>query len=198
MRVFNEDKLFFAKVGNRYLNGHSLAKRGEAFECKEEPIQRINQLKKDGKIRKDAKVKITSINESKFDNLYKQKVNGMVSAKDKWNLKMDIESFKKELVDLQNTASKLPDAYVKEVCDFDSYPFDSEIDNDLDLNSWCTDVDDFLSDSLSLQDTSFVKGYDAFVEGKSIHECPLSRNLTESKKWKHGWLLAKKDKSNLR
>ena len=74
----------------------------------------------------------------------------MVSKKDKWNLKMDIESLKKELVDLQNTASQLPDEYVREVCDFDSYPFDDEIDDDQNLNSWCTEVDNFLDDSLNM------------------------------------------------
>lgn len=92
----------------------------------------------------------SELNENAYDDAYKKKVNNMVSKKDKWNLKMDIESLKKELVDLQNTASQLPDEYVKEVCDFDSYPFDDEIDDDQNLNSWCTEVDNFLDDSLNM------------------------------------------------
>lgn len=92
----------------------------------------------------------SELNENTYDDAYKRKVNNMVSKKDKWNLKMDIESLKKELVDLQNTASQLPDEYVREVCDFDSYPFDDEIDDDQNLNSWCTEVDNFLDDSLNM------------------------------------------------
>lgn len=85
-----------------------------------------------------------------FDDYAKRKIDQQVSKKDKWNLKMDIESFKKELTDLQNTAADLPDAYVKEVCDFDSYPFEDVIDNDQELTAWCTEVDEFLNDSLAI------------------------------------------------
>lgn len=99
----------------------------------------------------------SELNENAYDDAYKRKVNNMVSKKDKWNLKMDIESLKKELVDLQNTASQLPDEYVREVCDFDSYPFDDEIDDDQNLNSWCTEVDNFLDDSLNIYRSSSMK-----------------------------------------
>lgn len=75
-----------------------------------------------------------------------------VSTKDKWNLKMDIESLKKELGDLQNTAAHLPDAYVDDLCDSNNYPFDANIDDETSLGDWCQEVDDFLSNSLSLKE----------------------------------------------
>lgn len=85
-----------------------------------------------------------------FDDYAKRQADKKVSKKDKWNLKMDIESLKKELMDLQNTAANLPDEYVRQVCNFDAYPFEDVIDEDQGLNTWCAEVDDFLNDSLSM------------------------------------------------
>lgn len=87
---------------------------------------------------------------SVFDDYAKRKIDQQVSKKDKWNLKMDIESLKKELTDLQNTAADLPDEYVDEVCNFESYPFEDVIDNDQELTAWCNEVDEFLNDSLNM------------------------------------------------
>lgn len=77
-----------------------------------------------------------------------RRARGSVSTKDKWNLKMDIAELKGDLVDLQNTASDLPDEFVDEICDTESYPFDSPIDDDQSLNSWCNEMDAFLSQDL--------------------------------------------------
>ncbi len=77
-----------------------------------------------------------------------QRARSSVSTKDKWNLKMDIAELKGDLIDLQNTASDLPDEFVDEICDTDSYPFDSPIDDDQSLNSWCNEMDAFLSQDL--------------------------------------------------
>lgn len=184
-----EDFKFRAKVGNKYLNGHSLSKTPYDFECREEPTQIINQMKRGGVLPKNTKAKIIKLKERNlYDDLYKQKINGMVSPKDKWNLKMDIESLRKKLVDLQMTASQLPDEYVKEVCDFDSYPLDLDIDNDQELNMWCTDVEEFLDDSLSFKENRRLKEGESYF-GKNYNwytPKPLARvpdEFTDAYEW---------------
>lgn len=85
---------------------------------------------------------------SRSDAYLRNRARGSVSTKDKWNLKMDIADLKGDLIDLQNTAAKLPDEFVDEICDTSSYPFDDPIDDDQSLNSWCSEMDDFLSQDL--------------------------------------------------
>lgn len=75
-----------------------------------------------------------------------------VSKKELWNLKMDIEGLKKKVTDVQNTASDMPREYVKKICDFQSYPFETPISVDQDLNNWCSEVDDFIDDGLNFDD----------------------------------------------
>ena len=75
-----------------------------------------------------------------------------VSKKELWNLKMDIEGLKKKVTDVQNTASDMPREYVKKICDFQSYPFETPISVDQDLNNWCSDVEDFIDDGLNFDD----------------------------------------------
>ena len=65
------DYKFYAKVGNKYLKNKKLVSKGrDEFECREEPTQIINQMKKDGKIDKKAKVKIQKIKEACMENTY--------------------------------------------------------------------------------------------------------------------------------
>ncbi len=60
--------------------------------------------------------KILEMDQSEFnhraDAYIKSHARDSVSTKDKWNLKMDIADLKGDLIDLQNTASKLPDEFV--------------------------------------------------------------------------------------
>lgn len=59
------DYTYKAKVGQRWLRGNSLVdteKDADTFESKTEPTQRINQMKKDGKISKGANVEIVKEN----------------------------------------------------------------------------------------------------------------------------------------
>lgn len=59
------DYTYKAKVGQRWLRGNSLVdteKDATTFESKTEPTQRINQMKKDGKISKSANVEIIEEN----------------------------------------------------------------------------------------------------------------------------------------
>lgn len=61
------DKSYKAKVGGKWLKGNSFTdkeKNADTFESKTEPTQRINQMKKDGKISKNAKVSTKEIFES--------------------------------------------------------------------------------------------------------------------------------------
>lgn len=96
--------------------------------------------------------KILEMTQADFNNrsdaYLRNRARSSVSTKDKWNLKMDIAELKGDLVDLQNTASKLPDEFVDELCDTSSYPFDDPIDDDQSLNSWCSEMDNFLSQDL--------------------------------------------------
>lgn len=85
-----------------------------------------------------------------YDDYLRRVADQKVSKKDKWNLKMNIDSLKKEIIELQNTTADLPDDYVREVCNLDAYPFEDVIDEDQELTTWCSEVDDFLNDSLDL------------------------------------------------
>jgi hypothetical protein len=61
------DKSYKAKVGGKWLKGNSFTdkeKNADTFESKTEPTQRINQMKKDGKVSKNAKVSTKEIFES--------------------------------------------------------------------------------------------------------------------------------------
>lgn len=61
-KILNEaDHTYVAKVGGLYLQGNDLTsdpEEADVFESKTEPTQRINQMKKDGKIKKNKKISI--------------------------------------------------------------------------------------------------------------------------------------------
>lgn len=62
------DKTYKAKAGKKWLKGNKLVKSkaaADSFESKTEPTQRLNQMKKDGKLDKD--VNIDVVEESIFD-----------------------------------------------------------------------------------------------------------------------------------
>lgn len=62
------DKTYKAKAGKKWLKGDKLVKSkasADSFESKTEPTQRLNQMKKDGKLDKDAKIDV--VEESIFD-----------------------------------------------------------------------------------------------------------------------------------
>ena len=65
--LFETDKSYKAKVGSKWLKGNGFTdkeKNADTFESKTEPTQRINQMKKDGKVSKNAKVSTKEIFES--------------------------------------------------------------------------------------------------------------------------------------
>lgn len=62
------DKTYKAKAGKKWLKGDKFVKSkaaADSFESKTEPTQRLNQMKKDGKLDKDAKIDV--VEESIFD-----------------------------------------------------------------------------------------------------------------------------------
>lgn len=83
-----------------------------------------------------------------YDTLKRHRTRTSISPKDKNNLYADIKDFKQEFQDLKNTAEKLPDEYVDELCDLDQYPFDGVLDEIDDVEDWCDEVDEFLKDDI--------------------------------------------------
>jgi hypothetical protein len=75
-------KQYIAKVGNLYLQGKDTTsdiEEADIFESETEPRQRINQMKKDGKLNKKAKVTIKAL-ESKnelYKNIFKESTGEM-------------------------------------------------------------------------------------------------------------------------
>lgn len=92
-------------------------------------------------------MKFTELDLNAYKKAQDDKIKSSVSMKDKWNLKMDVEEVKKDFIELQNTAEKLPDSFVKKICDTDAYPFDEPVDETTDITTWCNEVDDFLKDT---------------------------------------------------
>lgn len=81
--ILESDDTYKAKVNGKWLKGNKLVKDkkdADTFESKTEPTQRINQMKKDGKLNKNAKPNIVkeSVNKSQlFESLLQEeKQNG--------------------------------------------------------------------------------------------------------------------------
>lgn len=79
------DKTYKAKASGKWLSGNKLVKDekdADTFESKTEPTQRLNQMKKDGKLNKNAK--ITVIDEA-LKNLFDEILNEAITDFDKSN-----------------------------------------------------------------------------------------------------------------
>ena len=123
-------------------------RKPKTFEIDTNSYQRIGDVQYSWNESKKRTGRINEFRPAKF----RAELDKQVSNKERWNLKMDIESLKKKLTDLQNTTSNLPDEYVSDLCDTDNYPFDDDIDNETSLGDWCNEVDDFLTNSLQLEE----------------------------------------------
>lgn len=99
--LLNEaDDSYIAKVGGLYLQGKDLTsdpEEADVFESKTEPTQRINQMKKDGKIKKNKK--ITIIKESKDAAYALTKLKALLKFDTRWAYDGDGEPY---LVDNEN------------------------------------------------------------------------------------------------
>ena len=72
-----------------------------------------------------------------------------ISPAEKNNLYADIKDFEEEFRDLQDTAERLPDSYIDQVCDTASYPFEVAIDEVQDVEDWCSEAEEFLKDDIN-------------------------------------------------
>ena len=72
-----------------------------------------------------------------------------ISPAEKNNLYADIKDFEEEFKDLQDTAERLPDSYIDQVCDTASYPFEVAIDEVQNVEDWCSEAEEFLKDDIS-------------------------------------------------
>lgn len=99
--ILNEaDDSYIAKVGGLYLQGKDLTsdpEEADVFESKTEPTQRVNQMKKDGKIKKNKK--ITIIKESKEAAYALTKLKALLKFDTRWAYDGDGEPY---LVDNEN------------------------------------------------------------------------------------------------
>lgn len=72
-----------------------------------------------------------------------------ISPAEKNNLYADIKDFEEEFKDLQDTAERLPDSYINQVCSTSSYPFEVAIDEVKDVEDWCSEAEEFLKDDIN-------------------------------------------------
>ena len=72
-----------------------------------------------------------------------------ISPAEKNNLYADIKDFEEEFRDLQDTAERLPDSYIDQVCSTSSYPFDVAIDEVQNVEDWCSEAEEFLKDDIN-------------------------------------------------
>lgn len=72
-----------------------------------------------------------------------------ISPVEKNNLYADIKDFEEEFRDLQDTAERLPDSYIDQVCSTSSYPFDVAIDEVQNVEDWCSEAEEFLKDDIN-------------------------------------------------
>lgn len=99
------DYTYKAKVGQRWLRGNSLVdteKDADTFESKTEPTQRINQMKKDGKISKGANVEIVKENGKLNYALILQETKSM--TQDLYDFAVNNWIYDDELQDADNSA----------------------------------------------------------------------------------------------
>ena len=72
-----------------------------------------------------------------------------ISPAEKNNLYADIKDFEEEFKDLQDTAERLPDSYIDQVCSTSSYPFEVAIDEVKNVEDWCSEAEEFLKDDIN-------------------------------------------------
>ena len=101
----------------------------------------------------ESKKRLKEMTQAEFNRLAKRRdefrAQTAISPAEKNNLYADIKDFEEEFRDLQDTAEHLPDAYIDQVCDTASYPFDVAIDEVQNVEDWCSEAEEFLKDDIS-------------------------------------------------
>lgn len=96
---------------------------------------------------------ITELTQDEFNRLVGAKdayrASTAISPKEKNDLYADIKDFEQEFRDLQDTAERLPDEYIDQVCATSSYPFDDVIDEVDSVEDWCDEAEEFLKSDIN-------------------------------------------------
>ena len=97
--------------------------------------------------------RLKELTQDEFNRLAKRRdefrTQTAISPAEKNNLYADIKDFEKEFRNLQDTAERLPDSYIDQVCSTSSYPFDVAIDEVQNVEDWCSEAEDFLKDDIN-------------------------------------------------
>ena len=101
----------------------------------------------------ESKKKLKEMTQAEFNRLAKRRdefrAQTAISPAEKNNLYADIKDFEEEFKDLQDTAERLPDSYIDQVCSTSSYPFDVAIDEVQNVEDWCSEAEEFLKDDIN-------------------------------------------------
>ena len=97
--------------------------------------------------------RLKEMTQAEFNRLAKRRdefrTQTAISPAEKNNLYADIKDFEEEFRDLQDTAERLPDSYIDQVCSTSSYPFDVAIDEVQNVEDWCSEAEEFLKDDIN-------------------------------------------------
>ena len=101
----------------------------------------------------DKSKRLKEMTQAEFNRLAKRRdefrSQTAISPAEKNNLYADIKDFEEEFRDLQDTAERLPDSYIDQVCSTSSYPFDVAIDEVQNVEDWCSEAEEFLKDDIN-------------------------------------------------
>lgn len=101
----------------------------------------------------ESKKRLKELTQDEFNRLARRRdefrTQTAISPAEKNNLYADIKDFEEEFRDLQDTAERLPDSYIDQVCDTASYPFEVAIDEVQNVEDWCAEAEEFLKDDIN-------------------------------------------------
>lgn len=102
---------------------------------------------------KERRKPLKELTQAEFNRLARERdefrAQTAISPAEKNNLYADIKDFEEEFRDLQDTAERLPDSYIDQVCSTSSYPFDVVIDEVHNVEDWCSEAEEFLKDDIN-------------------------------------------------
>lgn len=97
--------------------------------------------------------RLKELTQAEFNRLARERddfrTQTAISPAEKNNLYADIKDFEEEFRDLQDTAERLPDSYIDQVCSTSSYPFEVAIDEVQNVEDWCSEAEEFLKDDIN-------------------------------------------------
>lgn len=97
--------------------------------------------------------RLKELTQAEFNRLARERdefrTQTAISPAEKNNLYADIKDFEEEFKDLQDTAERLPDSYIDQVCSTSSYPFEVAIDEVQNVEDWCSEAEEFLKDDIN-------------------------------------------------